>query len=580
METVDELFPELNKQPVQQKNIEQLFPELNKQPKPAETPKGDAYDQIAAPSKSMVGGIAGNIAGGLVGAVSAPFVGVDEAVNNLNSVRDSISKWIGDHPDSEQAQRGIQILENSLKDIEGVVNFATGGTAGLANLALNPSEGIEGAQQEVNTIRDQGLSKSIGNDVFNKTGSPLLAAGAELIPVIGEMAAGKRVFTNTTPVKSKLLEKIEVSPNDPKYAHLAVVDEKVVNSRSAKEAIKQGFDKSVIGTIKNASKEDKINMTRMVNKLAKSKSDALYAAKNRPADVAGDSLLKRVNYVKKQNRKFGSELEKVAESLRGKPVNFDDAINKFQSNLSEIGVKLDDNFKPNFKGSDIEGVKGAESAVNKIVQRLKNQNDVDAYGVHRVKRYIDEQVSYNKSVKGLSGKSERILKELRRDLDSALDSNFPDYDKVNTGYADTVTALDELQVSAGRKLDLFGDNADKAVGTLLRRLMSNAQGRVTLMDSIDSIESVASKYGGKFNDDITTQVLFVDELDRLFGAPAKTSFQGEIIKGTDTAISNLAEAKVSPITAAAKSAASVAERARGINEENAIKSIRELLKDK
>ena len=292
--------------------------------------------------------------------------------------------------------------------------------------------------------------------------------------------------------------------------------------------------------------------------------------------------MSRVNFLMKIKSSSGKQIDDIAKTqLRGNPVNFDQPMSTFINDLADIGVAVErganGNFKVNLQGSDIEGVKGAENAINKIVLRMKNQQDIDAYGVHRMKKFIDEQVTYGKSTKGLAGKSESILKNLRRNLDAALDNEFTEYNRVNTTYSDTIGAIDELKSSAGKKLNLFGDNADKATGTLLRRLMSNAQGRVTLMDAIDSVESVSKKYGAKLDDDITTQVLFADELDRMFGAPAKTSVQGEISKAT-TKASQAGRSKDGMYSAIADKVGDVLEYARGINEEAAIKSMEELLK--
>ena len=194
-----------------------------------------------------------------------------------------------------------------------------------------------------------------------------------------------------------------------------------------------------------------------------------------------------------------------------------------------------------------------------------------------MKRFIDEVVTYGKQGEGLSGKTERILKQLRRDLDSTLDDAFPEYNRVNTTYADTVGSLDALQDVAGKKMDLFGKNADKATGTLLRRLMSNAQSRVNLVDAVDSLESIAKKYGGEFTDDISTQMLFADELDNVFGSVARTSFAGETAKGIRKG-AEVVTGQRTVVGAALEAGAAGVEKLRGINEKNAFKSITELLK--
>ena len=211
---------------------------------------------------------------------------------------------------------------------------------------------------------------------------------------------------------------------------------------------------------------------------------------------------------------------------------------------------------------------------------MKNTKAPNAFDAHRLKKFIDEQVTFGKHAEGLAGKTEVILKGLRRNLDDILDSNFKEYNRVNTVYSETRGAIDAFQDVAGKKMDLTGKNADKAVGTLMRRIMGNAQSRVRLLDSVDDIERVARKHGGTEQlkiegittgkDDLLTQILFVDELDAVFGPVARTSFQGQIKQA------------VIPRTAtdlAIKAGEKVIEKARGIDEAAAFKSIKELLKE-
>ncbi len=126
-------------------------------------------------------------------------------------------------------------------------------------------------------------------------------------------------------------------------------------------------------------------------------------------------------------------------------------------------------------------------------------------------------------------------------------------------------------------MNLAGGNADKATGTLLRRMMSNVQSRVNLVDAVDNLETISKKYGASFDDDIATQMLFADELDSVFGPVARTSLQGEVAKSVKTGL-GAASSNTTATGAAIDAAAAGVEKLRGINQENAFKSISELLK--
>lgn len=351
---------------------------------------------------------------------------------------------------------------------------------------------------------------------------------------------------------------------------------RIKSDPAAQEAIKQGFDEGIVAAVKQTTPVNKAKLLRMANIAEKSKQDAVFGASNRPADVAGDSLAQRIKTIKSVNTEAGKQLDGVAKSLRGQKGDLSTPTENFARNLDDMGVSENEDGSLNFIGSDIEGITGAEKILKQVASRVRKLDADDAYDMHRLKRYIDEQVTYGKTTEGLSGKAERTLKNLRADIDASLDSQFPEYDRVNTQYADTIGALDAFQDAAGTKVNLLGENSEKALGTVSRRLLSNTQSRVNLIDSIKNIDDVAKKYGTTFDDDIMTQVLFADELDKIFGAAARTSLQGDVGKGVRRGLETAAGQRT--LTGIGIDAATAAvEKARGINEKNAFKSIKDLL---
>ena len=295
---------------------------------------------------------------------------------------------------------------------------------------------------------------------------------------------------------------------------------------------------------------------------------------------------------------LGKAIDKEARLLKGQAVDSLPAVDSFIDDLADMGIDIEDGI-PNFAGSDIEGLSAPEAIIKNITNRMKGDAAPDAHDVHRMKRFIDENVAYGKTAEGLTGKTEQVLKKFRRSLDEVLDNNFPDYDAANTAYAETIGVLDSLQDVAGRKMDLTGPNADKATGTLMRRIMGNAQSRVNLIDALDEIEGVANKYKNSrqnadglfliedagrstrrgFQDDLLNQVLFADELDSVFKPVARTSLAGDVQK----AVVGGANAAASPAGMAQAGVNLVGkglDKARGINEKNAFKAIRKLLENK
>jgi len=203
----------------------------------------------------------------------------------------------------------------------------------------------------------------------------------------------------------------------------------------------------------------------------------------------------------------------------------------------------------------------------------------DALGVHDAKRFIDTQVNYGKKnvANPLTAEAERIVKGLRRNLNSTLGDAFPVYKAANEKYADTITALDDLQKAAGTQIDFDSENANKALGVAMRKLTSNYGTRANLIDALDQANQAATKYGMKVEDDIVNQLIFVNELDRMFGAAAQTSLKGQVAEAMQTGVDI---ARGGAARRALELLAEKAEELRGINKENAIKAIEELLKRK
>ena len=357
--------------------------------------------------------------------------------------------------------------------------------------------------------------------------------------------------------------------------------ERVIKDPQATEAIKQGFEDRVIASVKSASDLDRKKMLQMLNIHKSGKKSAKFAAMNRPSDILGKSLDERIKFVSNAKKEAVNDLENAAKNLKGKSVNFDPAVNDFMKSLEEIGVKVDTKngkLSVSLSGSDIEGDIASKKLLNRVFDRLVNTKVPDAYDVHRAKRYIDTQVSYGKTkANPLSRTTENIVKNLRRGLNDSLREYSDEYKAANEKYSDSINALESIQDAAGTKIDLEGKNVDKALGTASRKLLSNYGSRVNMIDALDSVESVAKKYGMKIDDDIVNQVIFANEIDRMFGAPAPASFKGQIeqavSKGTDMARRGITE---SAIDMAVKGI----EKARGINEENAIKAMEEILKRK
>ncbi len=343
-----------------------------------------------------------------------------------------------------------------------------------------------------------------------------------------------------------------------------------------KAARKQGFDDSVTTLIANSSRTTKRRMAQQVGVVERGKGDARLKALERTADIAGDALVKKIDFVKGNKEQAGKQLGRVAETLKKKKADITGPVNKLLSDLDEMGVKVGDD-GVSFIDSQIEFSGPAKTLISNTLTKLKRRSEHTAFEAHQFKKFLDEDLKHGKKLEGgVSGKIESVLGDFRRGINESVADVSPRYKEANKRFSDAVTVLNELQDVAGRKLDFSGPNAGKAAGVLLRSQTNNTKGRANLLTAIKNLEDTAQKYGGSFDDDILSLSIFSDELDAVFGSGARTSLRGEVGKaGIDTALDVSQMTIPGAVIVGAKAGA---KRIRGINEANQLKAIKRLLK--
>jgi len=570
---VEEIAPEA---PIDAQPVQAVSP-VSDEP----LPEGGVMDAITEPVMSVTGSLAGQAASGLTGLYDLATGGdLESATKSIESTQDVFSEATA--PQTQAGQKGLETVGDIMEKGVNIARIPLSGLSGIGELIAG--QDVNQAAETVRSVQEIGFGKTVGTRVLDETGSPLAATIAETSPeIFASMIPIARMGQARRQLNTDLATKIQSGDTDRKLAKYIVDGAgKAKADPLYKPLVKQGFDQGALSAFKGSSDVDKSKLLDMLAIKRKGKENTLYSVKNRPSDVAGDSLIERVNFVKKVNRDAGKNLAVEANKLKGQQVDFAQPIDNFMNTLDEMGVTIDKKFQPVFNGSDIEGLTAPQNAIKNIVKRLasgKRGEMPDAYDLHRLKKYIDETVTYGKQGEGLAGKTESVLKKLRADVDNVLDTNFPDYDNVNSIYADTISSLDSLQDVAGKKMNLSGDNANKATGTLLRRMMSNAQSRVNLVDAVDLLEETAKKYGGVFDDDIATQMLFADELDAVFGASARTSLQGDVAKSVQTGIDKATGGK-SALGKAADIAKSGVDKIIGKDEAQVFDMLKEMLERK
>lgn len=461
--------------------------------------------------------------------------------------------------------------------------FLTGGAGASRSLAANAGKTI-GAKVLSGTLTGATLGSvaGLGSSEAELAGEDKDIAGAVRDTAIGGAVGGVLggattavpAYLSSRAAKNDALKQALTNNPDSRVAKYMVDGAgKVTKDKVAIESIRQGFDEGVVSVVKGAKAQDKANMRRMLNTLIRGKRNPTEAIRNRPADIIGQTVAKRYKYVENQKKLAGSAVDRAAKSLKGQQVDYRPVVEKFVDTLDDVGVKLktDGRVTLDFDGSDFEGMKGVQSAIKRVVTRMTDTRTPDAYDIHRLKRYIDNSVDYQKSAGGMTGQAERIVKQLRHNLDELLDGNFEAYDIANQRYAKSLNALNEIDALVGKN-----GATDRSIGTLTRRISSNAMSGGRVDQAITNLDQTAAELGGRFSDDLDTLVVFANELERKLGSSARTSLQGQ---GENVANQMRNVADKGAYRAVVDKGFEVISGIRGVNEENAIKSLQRLLSE-
>lgn len=386
--------------------------------------------------------------------------------------------------------------------------------------------------------------------------------------------------------KQTILKKIESGDADKALLGLREEGGRIFKDPIVKDAIKQGADERVLRSIETASPSTKSKMREMISILKKRRENADFAAIRRASDPMGASVFKRYKELNKLRRKAGVELNKVAnESLKGQQVNISEAVDRFYISLDDMGiVSTGDPASPfKFSGMDDVNVSGARRILNRLDSRISaDTGDIDALGAHKAKRLIDSAVDYGglpTDKSKLPKQLEASLKELRADMNQAISDSVPEYAKANSKFADVVQPLSEMDSVFKNMLKLSRDESvETAIGTkAARTLMSNNVSRGAMIELLQQSDEVLARNGVRLDDDLIKQAVFIDELERLFGTEASTSFFGQSQRAREASLINAAFGD--RLGATKELLESGIQKIKGVNDENAIKALEKILGD-
>jgi len=574
---------------------------LNKEKSFGDTAFGGMVQGIAKPFLK-VGATATNVVDSGIKLAKGDYAGADKAIDKKRNYG-----FLGEVEPLVPTGKNGNITGKDLLNYGGtaleIASWFTGGGAAKSVATTGFKQGLKrGVKQGVKQAFPIGTAFGIGTGMQEKDAtlgsilkSGAIGAGTSAVfgGALGGLSSGVSGAINKTKALkiNKALKKTlqddatktilkSGQPNSTIATKALDSSGKIVKDINATELVRQGLSEADVAMIKNATPANKAKMLEMLGIREAQLTDKTIT--KRASDVAGDSFLATLKDIQNVNKNAGQQLDGVANTLSGKTVDIQKPLQQFSSDMANSGIKIGKTGNLDFTKSIFRMNKPTQKQIQNFYREaLKLSDNPDAFAVHQTKKLIDEVVDYGKKSEGITGQTERLLKNFRHSLDEALDTTFPAYDAVNTTFSETAGQLRSVADVMGKKFNINSDFANASLGTKLRGLMSNNASRGQLMQTIQDAQSIAQKYGSNSADDLIVQANFANTLEKIFGTEAPTSLSGQVSQGiTDaTNVANIGKdvANSNMISAALKGIKLVYDKTRNIGEKQKLDALRKVL---
>jgi len=184
----------------------------------------------------------------------------------------------------------------------------------------------------------------------------------------------------------------------------------------------------------------------------------------RPIDIVGDSMVKRIKFIESQNSTAGKKVNEVAKLLRGQAVDANAIAQRADDLIDDLGIIKTTEGKFDFSNSVFKNTPEIQKKLTKFLAEVPT-GQADAYDVHIFKKSIDELVDYG--TKGEGGEVKIVGEvpvelgrvKLTQKYKSGLDSKYNTGKKLETTMV-TVTLKDgrKGQIPSDKVAQFLKDN--------------------------------------------------------------------------------------------------------------------------
>lgn len=379
----------------------------------------------------------------------------------------------------------------------------------VGGAALDTAGALEGlgALKTVVGVTAKATASGASKVATSVANTPLVSGTGEVLKSVGRTlkTIPENVATNVGEMQAKEAAIKSIPSITGQNAVRRGVD--IADATTLEKAIQTPEAKSLIQTIKNYAAGDKSVS---------------------PFEIVGKPIVNRLKTLDTQVKEYATQLDSVAQDLKGISLGdvskIDDSVIKGLNKL-QIGIKkggLD------FVGSSLEGVGSSGKIVENVFKRLQDARD--AFDLHNLKKFIDANVSYGKRVEGLDAGAERLLKTWRKSIDDTLDTQFTEYNTVNTELAKRISPLEDLKNILKNTDGLDADLLSQKAGIIARRITSAAASNPEIKQVLRNLDSFTNGKGKTLGKIENLQDLY-NVLNKYYDIAPKTGFQNLVKEG-------------------------------------------------
>lgn len=384
--------------------------------------------------------------------------------------------------------------------------------------------------KNIKKVTDPILDAIIGEpsyDQISKEDTEVVSGIGELIaPTVGVGALGKiaKAPLKDLPVNEmKAMLKDDAAKFSGELADVKLSDTgRVVADVTGAKLVSLGVPRPLVSTVTNANPATKRAMGEMLDILETGSKNKIVAMADRATDVVGDSLVKRLSFLRGKRKALGEQLDDVVKNELN---NIQVDMSSVRSTLTkEIANKFDLDVVLNPKGGlDLDGLEKlpvkTRNQIKQINDILTAQTDtatITGRQAHSLKKILDDFIDEGVSGADMSSKVKQSISETRKFINSQLQTASQRYGDINANLAKIINAEEPFKkFSKYRKWDT--DNLKSVIGATVRNLSNDTPSNAALAQSVDMLDDVVKSFGLRLKDEPKAMILFNQDMKKFMG---------------------------------------------------------------